>query len=179
MKRTKYANRAANQVMIVLLLQLLLLGCGNDLEKEVISNWPNGEIQKVYYFSSNGDLREKVVEEKYYENGQQEMRGEFKNGVRHGKWIYWFEDGRKWTESAYENDMRVGQSVVWRNSGLKNYEGMYSKGKPHGTWVFYDLDGSRMKEVMFEYGVKTKELDYKEGVPFNLPDMDSLVFEVR
>ncbi len=151
----------------------------NKLEEEVISRWPNGEIQKVYYYKTDGELRKKVMEERFYENGNQEMRGEYKDGVRHGNWIYWFEDGRKWTESEYENDLRIGQTIVWRENGFKNYEGMYSKGKPHGSWTFYDVDGSRVKEVLFEYGKKIKEIVYKEGVPFQLSPEDSASFQVH
>lgn len=164
---------------LAFLLFIASFSCQTNLEEEVISNWPNGEVQKVYFFQKKGELREKVVEERYYENGQKEMRGEFSNGERNGTWIYWFQDGRKWTESTYENDLRVGQTVVWRESGLKNYEGSYSKGKPHGTWTFYDIDGSRLKDVLFEHGQKLREIVYKEGVPFNPEALDSVQFKVN
>lgn len=162
-----------------LILLVVITACSSNLEEEVISRWPNGQIQKVYYFERSGEMRDKVMEERFYENGQKEMHGEFKNGMRHGQWTYWFQDGRKWTESLYENDLRVGKSVVWRESGFKNYEGMYSQGKPHGTWTFYDVDGSRNKDVMFEHGQKINEMVYKEGVPFNPEFSDSIPFSVH
>lgn len=163
----------------IIIVVLVVSSCSGKPEKEIISRWPNGEVKKEYSFRQNGSLREKVLEERYYENGNQEMRGEFKNGVRDGDWIYWFEDGRKWTESKYENGLRVGNSIVWRENGFKNYEGMYSKGKPHGSWTFYDVDGSRVKDVLFEYGKKLKEIVYKEGVPFQLEPGDSARFKVN
>ena len=160
------------------LLLLITASCRGGLEEEIISNWPDGEVQKIYYYAHKGDIREKVLEERYYENGTKEMHGEFVDGDRHGQWTYWYQDGRKWTESLYENDLRVGHTVVWRESGFKNYEGNYSKGKPHGTWTFYDIDGSRVKDVLFEHGQKIEEIDYKEGVPFNPEVVDSLQFKV-
>ncbi|MCD6346736.1 MAG: hypothetical protein J7L96_04875 [Bacteroidales bacterium] len=168
-----------SSLTLIIGLVLVVSSCNKKPEKEIISRWPDGEVKKVYSFKQNGELREKVLEERFYENGNREMRGEFKNGVRNGDWIYWFEDGRKWTKSKYDNDLRVGHSIVWRENGFKNYEGMYSKGKPHGSWIFYDVDGSRVKEVLFEYGTKLKEIDYKEGVPFQLQHGDSARFKVN
>ena len=167
--------------IVVFILMGISFSCNDKLEKEIISYWPNGEVQKVFFFEKDGALRKKALEERYYENGNQEMRGEFKDGVRDGNWIYWFQDGRKWTESMYENDLRIGQSIVWREDGHKNYEGMDSKGKPHGSWTFYDLDGSRVKEVLFEFGTKVNEIVYKDGIPFQMPEVigDSLSFKVN
>ncbi|MCK5820846.1 MAG: hypothetical protein KAH17_03125 [Bacteroidales bacterium] len=164
---------------LFVLIFLITTSCQDKFDEEIISNWPNGEVQKVYFYTQKGDVREKVQEERFYENGTKEMHGEFYNGNRHGMWTYWFQDGRKWSESEYENDLRIGPTVIWRESGLKNYEGSYSKGKPHGTWTFYDLDGSRLKDVLFEHGEKIKEIDYKEGVPFNPKIIDSLQFRVN
>ncbi len=158
---------------------LLATSCQGKIEEEIISNWPNGEVQKAYSYSLRGEIRDKVLEERFYENGVKEMHGEFANGDRHGKWTYWFQDGRKWTESLYENDLRVGPTIVWKESGFKNYEGSYSKGKPHGTWTFYDIDGSRLKDVLFEHGEKINEIVYKEGIPFDLNTIDSLKFKVN
>lgn len=165
--------------LIVAILPLIFGSCSGKLEEEVISYWPDGKMQKVYFYERQGDLREKVLEERYYENGRKEMHGEFKDGKRHGEWTYWFQDGRKWTESRYENDLRIGKAIIWRESGYKNYEGSYSNGKPHGTWTFYDVDGSRNKDVIFEHGQKISEFEYKEGVPFNTESLDSLGFIVH
>ncbi len=166
-------------VFVFSLIALIFSSCGPKLQKEIISNWPDGSVQKVFFYKQNGDIREKVVEETYYQNGQKEMHGEFLNNKRHGLWTYWYEDGRKWSESEYENDLRVGKSIVWREKGILNYEGTYTKGKPHGKWTFYDVDGSRTKDVFFEHGVNTREHLYKEAVPFNLPTEDSIQVNIR
>lgn len=165
--------------LISIAVLLITNSCQQKLIEEVISNWPDGTVQKVYFYEQNGEIREKVQEERYYENGTKEMHGEFSKGNRDGHWIYWFDDGRKWTESAYENDLRVGPTIVWRKSGFKNYEGNYSKGKPHGTWTFFDIDGSRYKDVFFEHGEIMSEKVYKEGIPFNTDLLDSLQFKVN
>lgn len=163
----------------ILGLGLLASSCGQKTEKEIISNWPNGEVQKVYFYTQKGEVREKIAEETFYENGQQEMRGEFKDGKRDGTWSYWFENGNVWTESAYENDLRIGKSTVWLENGIKNFDAVYSMGKPHGKWVFYDLEGAKNKDVYFEHGEFIKEHVYQEGVPFNPTIQDSVKVRVN
>ena len=93
--------------------------------------------------------------------------------------MYWFEDGKKWSQATYKNDIKEGKAVVWRESGNKNYEGAYATGKPHGTWIFYDIDGSRLKEVLFEYGQKINEIEFKTGVPFEMPEGDSIQVRIE
>ena len=36
-----------------------------------------------------------------------------------GKWIKWFEDGKKWEEGYYLNGNEVGQWTYWRDDGTK------------------------------------------------------------
>jgi len=163
----------------ILGLGLLLSSCGQETTKEIISNWPNGDVQKIYYYKQKGEIRVKVAEETFYENGQQEMRGEFKNDKRDGTWTYWHENGNLWTSSAYENDLRKGKSTVWLESGIKNFDAEYSKGKRHGKWIFYAPDGTKNKDVYFEDGEFIKEEKYREGIPFNPNIQDSVKVKVN
>ena len=167
---------------IILVITGILIGsaaCSNNLEKEVESSWPDGSPQKVVYYEITGGEKKKVREERFYENGTQEMVGGFNGSIKEGEWIYWYEDGRKWSMANYQNDIKEGKTTVWRENGNKIYEGAYATGKPHGTWVFYDTDGSRIKEVLFEYGEKVNEVIFKEGVPFDFKPGDSIQFKVR
>jgi len=166
---------------VIMLMGFLpvLISCEDKLEKEVVTTWPDGSPQKVYLFEKKGEIRVKVREERFYENGNREMVGEFTNNQKSGEWNYWFEDGRKWSKGSYKNGLRDGEAIVWRSNGFKTYEGSYSAGKPHGSWIFYDVDGSRLKEVRFEYGKKASEIAYKEGIPFNMPEGDSIVLDTR
>lgn len=169
--------RFAERLFIVLITLGMAASCSKGLEKEIVSSWPDGSAQKVFYYKTAGGVREKVAEDRFYENGQQEMHGEYKNGVQHGHWTYWFENGKIWSEGFFENGMRAGKSVVWRENGFKNYEGNYAQGKPHGTWTFYDIDGTRNKDVMIEHGQPVDEKIYKEGPvsPAEVPDSVSFI----
>lgn len=157
----------------------LILGCSEQLEKEIESSWPDGSPQKLIFYDNQKGERIKVREERFYENGNKEMTGGYQGIKKEGEWMYWFKDGRKWSKANYKNDLKEGDAVVWRENGNKNYEGAYATGKPHGTWVFYDADGSRMKEVLFEYGEKVDEISFKEQLPLNVTPGDSVQFKIE
>lgn len=164
--------------ILISVLIFISYSCDSQLEKEVESTWPDGSPQKVVYYEIRKGEKVKVREERFYESGNKEMVGGFDGIKKEGEWIYWFEDGRKWSRANYSNDIKEGNATVWRDNGNKNYEGGYATGKPHGSWIFYDVDGSRLKEVLFEYGNKVKEIAFKEGVPFNLPAGDSIQVKI-
>jgi len=163
----------------VLGIFLVLNSCNGKLEQEIDSTWPDGNPRKVIYYEMVGGEKEKVREERFYENGNQEMVGGYRGIKKEGEWIYWFQDGRKWSQASYVNDIKEGKATVWREDGNKNYEGTYTTGKPHGTWIFYDKDGSRLKEVLFEYGEKINEIAFKESAPIKLPPGDSIQVRIE
>jgi len=168
-----------SRLIIFTSVSMTVAACSGNLEKEIESSWPDGSPQKVIYFENQGGERIKIREERFYENGTQEMTGEYNGLKKEGEWIYWYDDGRKWSQANYKNDIKEGKTIVWRENGYKIYEGAYATGKPHGSWIFYDADGSRIKEVLFEYGEKVNEVTFKEGVPFNFEPGDSLQFRIE
>ena len=63
---------------------LVLSSCGEKLEQEVELTWPDGSPQKVLYYDRNKGEREKVREERFYENGNKEMVGGYKGIKKEG-----------------------------------------------------------------------------------------------
>ncbi len=79
---------------------------------------------------------------KRYANGLVEVRGFFRFGKKHGKWMYFFPNGHLWSEAFFENDKINGESKVYHQNGKLYYEGQYIQGIPAGTWRFYDSTGT-------------------------------------
>ena len=65
------------KIISVLGIFLAMCSCNEKLEQEIVSTWPNGEPMKLLYYESVKGLREKVREERFYENGNKEMVGGF------------------------------------------------------------------------------------------------------
>ena len=76
-----------------------------------------------------------------YDNGVLKVRGYFRFGKRHGKWMYFYPTGLLWSEAFFDKDKMDGESNVYHENGKLYYHGVYSQDKPIGTWNFYDTSG--------------------------------------
>ncbi len=76
-----------------------------------------------------------------YDNGIIKVRGFFRFGKKHGKWMYFFPNGTLWSEAFFENDKMHGEHNVYHENGQLYFTGQYNHGKAIGTWSFYDSTG--------------------------------------
>jgi hypothetical protein len=58
--------------------------------------WPNGKLKYTYELrkSSNGKWAKNGIGRAYYDSGELEREGPYKNNVRVGKWTYFAPDGK-------------------------------------------------------------------------------------
>lgn len=116
-----------------LALLLLLSACG--AHRFVASTHPNGKPEVVIFMKGKGEDAVKVMEKVYYTNGQMEYVGHFENGVEHGEWEYFYENGtRKYLETWVD-------------------------GVEHGIHYDYSPDGQVYRELHYDHGKLTKEVD--------------------
>ena len=76
-----------------------------------------------------------------YDNGVIKVRGSFRFGKKHGKWLYFRPNGLLWSEAFFDNEQHHGESSVYHENGKLYYTGSYDHDKPIGTWYFYDSLG--------------------------------------
>ena len=51
--------------------------------------------------------------------GKKTLKGQYKNGLKTGKWTAWYRNGQKWEEGTYKDRKRDGKWTEW--SGGENY----------------------------------------------------------
>jgi len=67
---------------------------------------------------------------------------QYKNGIDHGKWLFYFDNGSLMTEGQFDNGKKVGLWKYFYKNGSINKEHYYdSSGKPSGIWKTYDETG--------------------------------------
>ena len=105
----------------------------NDKQEGIFTTYdpPTGNIIKKMSFA-NGELNGECVVV-YWDDGQPQDKGTFKNGLRHGMSYRYYQNGQVEQEVPYEN-------------GLEN-----------GTATLYNLNGSFKKKVFFKAGQRTGE----------------------
>jgi len=137
--------------ILFFIVLVFLISCGPKLEEKVIQKFPDGKPERVQYFTSadqDGYLAKEVF---YYANGQKKVVGEYnKEKKKHGKWVYWREDGKKWSEGYFFEGKDDGLRQTWHENGKKHYEGRYDKGTRVGIWKFYDEGGKMVKEIDYD-----------------------------
>jgi len=83
--------------LLIITALMLIVGCSeSDAQQKVITvteTYEDGEVSKISYHKITGNKIELVKEIKWYENGQKDSEGTYKDGEKDGKWIGYGEDG--------------------------------------------------------------------------------------
>ncbi len=90
-----------------------------------------------------------IVEERKVENvlerypsGKKKLEGKLVNGERHGKWIYYYDNGYIWSEGKFWYGKRKGFSTVYYENGNRQIAGEYKNDLKVGIWRLWNEDGT-------------------------------------
>jgi len=97
----------------VLIVMMLCFGATFAQDKE-----------KKVKLEQKGDLVEATY---YYDNGQIEQHGFFKDEELQGNWVYYSKEGLKISMGTYEAGKKTGKWYFWNNGNPKNIS--YVNGK--------------------------------------------------
>lgn len=134
----------------IALMLVHLFGCAPGLEEVVTETYADGTPKVVKYFDGEGKAKTMVKEAFYYPDGNLRMEGEFKEGLKNGKWVSYYNNGNKWSEGYYLKGINDGKTITWHENGQKYYEGEYRDGERAGTWKFWDENGEFIKEINYD-----------------------------
>ena len=73
---------------------------GADTSK-VVETHNNGNVSMISYYQDTEQGIELIKQETFHFTGSKSMVGTFKNGMRDGTWMYWYESGQKRLEGTY------------------------------------------------------------------------------
>ena len=76
----------------------------------------------------------------YYETGELYSKGNFKTGKEEGAWVY-YHNGQLESKGNFEHGKREGHWVFYWSSGELSYKGNYKNGFREGAWVGYHVNG--------------------------------------
>jgi antitoxin component YwqK of YwqJK toxin-antitoxin module len=78
--------------------------------------------------------------------------GQYFNGVEHGSYRSFYENGRIENEGVYKNGLLDGDFIVRYPTGEIKSRGKYSDGKKNGPWVEYYVSGALSRKGFFKMG---------------------------
>lgn len=85
----------------------------------------------------------------------------YKDGVRHGKWVMFYENGNVFYIGTANNGVIDGPYTSYYDNGQIQDKGKLSKGFRHGLWIIYNIDGTVRSKTYYEKGniVRTKNFN--------------------
>jgi len=95
----------------------------------------------------------------FYENGQVKNRGRYLAGQKEGLWSGYYRSGQLFYQGAYKANQKDGPWVSYYEDDTLFYRGAYLLGKETGEWTAFNPDGSvwAYKTGVFEAGVKVSD----------------------
>ena len=101
----------AKTIIELLFILLLLVGCfQSNLEKKEF--YDNGNIKEKWSVNENGKVHDEYYS--YYLNGNIEWIKNFNNGVLEGRFVHFFENGKKESEGYCKAGNVEGTSLKFR-----------------------------------------------------------------
>ncbi len=144
----------------------------NDLPTgEWTWNYPNGQVRRLESFFKGryeGDIIDydttgAIIQKQtytydtqegdyFYFIGDHQEKGKFQNGLRQGKWIYYYGEKKKAFVGKYKNGVEEGKHKIWFENGKLAYLIPYKKGKIHGQKLEYNERGVLLHTYLYKNG---------------------------
>ena len=140
-----------------------------------VANYPNGRVCSAVQVNDLGEYDGERKE--YYESGQLEQKGYYKDDLGQGEYIWYYEEGSIKQKAFYKDDKIEGTLFIFFPGGKIAQTNNYVNGKKEGELIEYYENG-QIKEKRFyindkeegkslfydEKGNLTKTEIYKNGI---------------
>ncbi|MBP5396572.1 MAG: hypothetical protein J6X35_11065 [Bacteroidales bacterium] len=135
-------NRRTFPIACAAALLACTISCKQDVEKRVISRYADNRPRVVQEYITVGDSSVLHKETHYFPGEKKYIEKSFnESGVPDGVWVSWYENGNKNSEGTYRNGRWHGVYRVWHPNGRLFYTGEYDRGRRTGIWKYYDSTG--------------------------------------
>jgi len=84
-------------------------------------------------------------------------QGTFKNGVKEGAWVEYFENGQLRFKQNYKNGMLEGAFISYYKNGQLFAKGNHKNSKREGAWVYYHENGQLEHKGNLKNGKKISD----------------------
>lgn len=150
---------------------------GWHVEKEKDSVW-------TYYSEFDGTvrIREPYEEGKlngkvclYYANGDISEELSWRDNVKEGAWIQYYNTGTIRLSSQYQEDQLHGNYQIFYPDGTLKVKGEYLHNKSNGTWRFYDETGEEVYALEYLSGRPVDQEKYLQWIQDSLAKYEIIV----
>ena len=124
------------------LLCCISVSCRQEVEQRVVSRYADNRPRVVREYITINDSSVLHKEIHYFPGQKKYIEKNFNDsGEPDGVWVSWYENGNKNSEGTYRDGQWHGTYKVWHPNGRLFYSGEYEHGRRVGIWKFYDSTG--------------------------------------
>ena len=116
--------------------------------------YADGTMRSETHFATAGDFS--IY---YFENGNKEREGAYRQGLEVGLWIWYYENGHKKEEGNFRKGKWDGAWAWYREDGTMQYERTYWNGIERGVWSWWDEHGHKTRQEIWQDGRRIEEAD--------------------
>ena len=132
--------------------------------REVVQTPDDWWTAKLATYMKQGKDEKNGIWVSWYQNGQKQTQGEYRNDLQVGKFNWWYETGQLALQGSYDAGKQVGKWTWWHPNGQKSTQGEYADGNPTGRWRWWDTNGRVHETADLTHG-DTKVVDVPPPVP--------------
>jgi len=110
---------------------------------------------------------------KYYQDGKKAETINYNNDIKHGEWMQYYVTGNLCIKGTYRDGKLHGPFQVKYANGKPEYVGQYTNDVRDGVWKVYKEDGSIEHEMTYKLGylndpvLRKKENDFLDNLDKN------------
>ena len=118
-----------------------------NFDRPNVPFWNIYLIKRVKYLDIDGD-------EYTFRNSKGAVlaKGEYINGNKTGKWIYYYENGNIKSEGYYKRSQKTGRWREYHSNGEIENDGWYRKNVRHKEWLNYNESGELIHKAKYSKG---------------------------
>ncbi len=99
----------------------------------------------VAYYKGDEEMRYQ-----FNENYTLNAKGMVKNGLKEGRWEFYYANGQKMLEATFNKGIENGAYNSYRDNGIPYFRGFYINGQRANVWEIYDEKGNLVGRQDFD-----------------------------
>ena len=92
----------------------------------------------------------------YHPDNSIEISCDFLDGIPHGSWKYFYENGKIGEDGTFENGLKTGEWTFYYSNGKIESQGKFVNDKKSGAWIYFSRSGELIDKVDEDLGKSLK-----------------------
>lgn len=151
------------QTIDTFLLQYPISKYDTIVYKRIIEKSDKSNLIHVQDYFANGQIQMDCYYSNFDKNIKEGPQCNYRTNTKQGKYKEWAKNGQLIYDAKYKNGLRDGLAISWFDSGIKESEKNWNNGQLNGICKYWNEKGDLEYEIAFKNGINqsSKTTSYK------------------